>query len=225
MGKVVVFANQKGGVGKSTMAILYANHLTGDEFDKSVLLVEFDIQKSITSQRSNDIKALNSDEDMKYNVEYFMLKDFDDSVKVMEKFKSQTEATILIDLPGNITDNFVAPILVLSDYIICPYQYETKVLESTTTFIKVIKSLRKKFPEEMQTKLIFVPNKIDIRKGTRNDLENQRMVDTVMRGYGEVTSKIPDRVDFERLTTYFNTQKQEELCKPCFDGLDKLIFG
>lgn len=225
MGKVIVFANQKGGVGKSTMAILYANHLTSDNLNKPVLLVEFDIQKSITTQRNNEINALNSDEDMGYNVEYFMLKDFDDSVKVMEGFKNQDEAIILIDLPGNITDNFVAPILILSDYIICPFQYENKVLESTTTFIKVCCTLREKFPEQMQNQLIFVPNKIDARKGTRMDLEKQRNVNLIMSKYGIVTPKIPERVDIERLTTYFNTQNHEELCKPCFELLDKHILG
>lgn len=233
-GKIIVFANQKGGVGKSTLTILYANHLTKEELNKSVLVVEFDIQKSISLQRKREMAAMKKslidedddiDESVKYNVEYVMLKGYEESVKLMEGFKKQQEATILIDLPGNITDDYIAPVLILSDFIICPYQYENKVLESTTTFIKVLASLRKKFPELMLSKTVFVPNRIDIRKGTAKDFENQEKVDSILKAYGEVVPKIPDRVDFERMNTIGNTLKQEQFCEKCFDQLDRLIFG
>lgn len=227
MAKIVVFANQKGGVGKSTLAILYANHLTGsdDPDGKGVLVVDTDVQRSILAQRRDDMEQWGEDE-MKYAVEYFKLTTMDEAEKMILDAKNKLEDTIvLVDVPGNITDDYIAPLLIYADYIICPYQYENKVLESTTTFIKVLESLRMKFPNKMVGQTIFVPNKIDSREGTKADLEVQKKVDDIMSKYGIVTSKVPSRVDFTRINTYINTPKQEQLVIPCFSDMDKHILS
>lgn len=154
MAKIVVFANQKGGVGKSTLAILYANHLTGgdDPDEKGVLVVDTDVQRSILAQRRDDVEQWGEDE-MKYAVEYFKLTTMDEAERMILDAKNKLDDTIvLVDVPGNITDDYIAPLLIYADYIICPYQYENKVLESTTTFIKVLESLRTKFPSKMKGK-------------------------------------------------------------------------
>ena len=48
----VVFANQKGGVGKSTLCILFANYLAAK--GKSVCIIDTDLQKTILMQRRKD---------------------------------------------------------------------------------------------------------------------------------------------------------------------------
>ena len=50
--KIIVFANQKGGVGKSTLCILLANYLT--YWKKDVCIIDTDIQQSATLQREQD---------------------------------------------------------------------------------------------------------------------------------------------------------------------------
>ena len=47
--KKVVFANQKGGVGKSTLCILFANYLASK--GKDVCIIDTDLQKSLTTYR------------------------------------------------------------------------------------------------------------------------------------------------------------------------------
>lgn len=225
MATIVVFANQKGGVGKSTLAILYANHLSGmdDPEGKGVLIVDTDAQKSILNQRNNDIEIFDKDS-MKYEVEHFRLRTMEESEQIMKSIKQLPDSVVLIDIPGNITDNYLAPLLVGADFIICPYQYENKVLESTTTFIRVIGKLKEKIPT-MKAKLVFVPNMIDQREGTRFDLENWKKCDEILSQYGTVTNKVPSRIDFKRINTYINTPKQEQLGSPCFSDLDELILS
>ena len=48
----IVFANQKGGVGKSTLCILFANYLAWK--GKSVCIIDTDLQKTILMQRQKD---------------------------------------------------------------------------------------------------------------------------------------------------------------------------
>ena len=59
---ILLFSNQKGGVGKSTLAALYANHLAnGDEnagiMPRKVQFIEADMQRSLSSQREEDVAA------------------------------------------------------------------------------------------------------------------------------------------------------------------------
>ena len=48
----IVFANQKGGVGKSTLCMLFANYLAWKKQD--VCLIDTDLQKTIMMQRKKD---------------------------------------------------------------------------------------------------------------------------------------------------------------------------
>ena len=50
--KIIVFANQKGGVGKSTLCILLANYLA--YWKKDVCIIDTDLQQSATLQREQD---------------------------------------------------------------------------------------------------------------------------------------------------------------------------
>ena len=40
MAKIIMFGNQKGGIGKSTLTILTANTLASPEFDYKVLVID-----------------------------------------------------------------------------------------------------------------------------------------------------------------------------------------
>ena len=50
--KIIVFANQKGGVGKSTLCILLADYLA--YWKKDVCIIDTDFQQSATLQREQD---------------------------------------------------------------------------------------------------------------------------------------------------------------------------
>ena len=222
MGKILVVANQKGGVGKSTVTMLYANYLSNT--GKKVMVIDADIQQSIFRQRRDDIGCW-SEEEMKYPVEYFNITTPKETEKWMLSLKNDfNDLTTIIDMPGDIKSDGNAPVLVHADYLICPFQYERKVLESTTTYIKVINYLRGKFKGIMRNTMIFVPNKIDVRKNSKEQLSQQEYINGIMKNFGKLTEKIPDRVSIERMNTYNVDSKTEELVLPCFKNIDDVVF-
>ncbi len=56
----VVFANQKGGVGKSTLCMLFANYLSWKR--KPVCIIDTDLQKSIMMQRQKDLQIFDEED-------------------------------------------------------------------------------------------------------------------------------------------------------------------
>ena len=70
----IVFANQKGGVGKSTLCILFANYLAWKKHD--VCIIDTDLQKSISMQRRKDMEIYEGVEEP-YTVQGFDVQDPD----------------------------------------------------------------------------------------------------------------------------------------------------
>lgn len=68
----VVFANQKGGVGKSTLCILFANYLAWKKQD--VCVIDTDLQKTIKMYRKKDLE-LYPDAEEPYEVQDFDVQD------------------------------------------------------------------------------------------------------------------------------------------------------
>ena len=148
----VVFANQKGGVGKSTLCILFANYLAAK--GKSVCIID---------------KELYDGEEEPYNVQDFDVTDVETMQKLVDS-ASQVDGFVLFDSPGNISEDGLAPLFVGADYIVCPYEYEDKALDSTGVFVQVLNVLREHNPQ-MTAQLFFVPNRIDPRIGTADEQE------------------------------------------------------
>ena len=55
MGKIISFANQKGGVGKTSLCAIFANHLTAK--GQKVSVKDMDIQMSLSGHREDDLKV------------------------------------------------------------------------------------------------------------------------------------------------------------------------
>ena len=156
----IIFANQKGGVGKSTLCILFANYLSWKR--KSVCIIDTDLQKSILTQRQKDEKIY--DGDAPYNIQGFDVNKPELMQELMEA-ASEVEGYVLFDSPGNVSEDGLVPMFVNADYIVCPYEYEDKTLESTGVFVQVINALKAQNPS-MHARMFFVPNRIDSRIGT-----------------------------------------------------------
>lgn len=208
----IVFANQKGGVGKSTLCILFANYLAWKKQD--VCIIDTDLQKTISMQRKKDMDIYEGVEEP-YTVQDFDVQDPDTMQQLMDS-ASETEGFVLFDSPGNVSEDGLVPMFTSADYIVCPYEYEEKTLDSTGMFIQVVNALRQTTPE-MEARLFFIPNRIDVRIGTADELKMWKQTDAIFKQLGSVTPRITARAALKRINTFEITVAQREAVKPAFD--------
>lgn len=209
---IVTFANQKGGVGKTTLCMLFANYLVKKKYN--VLVLDVDRQRSILAQRRSDASAF-TDQEEEYNIEECDIESLENAQMMIEQAKS-IDGIILLDTPGNVTEDGLIPIFKNSDVIICPYQYEKRCLESTGVFIQVVEKLKSMF-SDMKPKLFYVPNNVDIRIGTKDEIELWSETDSIFQKFGFVTPRIAYKSSLMRANTYNLSSAQEEEVKLCFD--------
>ena len=214
----IVFANQKGGVGKSTLCMLFANYLAWKKQD--VCIIDTDLQKTIMMQRKKD-REIYDDMEEPYTVQDFDVQDPELMQQLMES-ASQTEGFVLFDSPGNVSEDGLVPMFTGADFIICPYEYEEKTLDSTGTFIQVINALRQTTPE-MTARLFFVPNRIDVRIGTADELRMWKQTDAIFKQLGAGTPRITARASLKRINTFEISASQRDAVKGAFDFMIRRI--
>ena len=212
----VVFANQKGGVGKSTLCILFANYLAYKR--KPVCIIDTDLQKTIMMQRQKDAQVYEGMEEP-YIVQGFDVSEPELMQQLMDS-ASQVEGYVLFDSPGNVSEDGLVPLFADADYIVCPYEYEDKTLDSTGVFVQVINALKEHNPE-MHAQLFFVPNRIDPRIGTTEEQRMWTATNDIFQQIGKVTPMVNSRATLKRINTYELLATQREAVKGAFDFMLK----
>lgn len=211
--KTIVFANQKGGVGKTTLCALFANYLIRK--GKSVVVVDADYQRSLSSQRQDESE---SDEfrtlEEPYNVYQFSLDSRENSDRLMDEMR-KVEGYTLIDSPGALTDDGLIPLLTKADLVVVPFDYSNIILKSTATFIKVYKELSEKYGGH--AKLVFVPNRIEKGAGYKEEREMWAEYDKLFASIGVLTPKIFKRYNFTRYNTFGISIEDAESVKGAFN--------
>lgn len=204
---LVAIANQKGGVGKTTIAILFSNYLF--EKEREFIAVDFDFQESFYSKWEEEKEA--REEDPPYEVLQISL---EDSSKVIELENMNNDELFLLDLPGKIDDDNLIPILKNLDFVIVPFSYDKLTFQSTLYFCQVIKAVN----ENLQ--IIFVPNKV---KSTVK-YTTKEQVSEILKNYGVMAPQITDRISIQRLSVYKNSKDVEELCDKTFHFITDKIW-
>ena len=191
----IIFANQKGGVGKSTLCILFANYLA--YWKRPVCVIDTDIQATIASTRNFDART--NDGEPPYEVYPLSL----DDPEAMEHFMEQSadiEGYQLFDTAGRLDDDVIGVLLTHADYIIVPFEMETKSMMSTSSFLRVMAGLKERMG--VNPRLFLVPNKYDRRIGTAEELKSLAGRIHEMSGYGIVTPCVHYRAHMMRINTY-----------------------
>ena len=206
---VIVFGNQKGGVGKTTLCTLFANYLAS--IGKRTLVIDCDNQQTISEKRKADERKY-TDVKFPYNVQPFNIANEEHVQNLMRNLK-EMDGVVLIDAPGNLAQQGV----------VCPFQYESTSVNSTATFILFLAKLKEKFPG-MHTETFFVVNRHDKRYGKKAELALWAKTDERLSQYGIVTPKIEVKADMQRYNTIEVMSNQRDIVYPTFKFICDHIF-
>jgi len=149
---VIVIAHQKGGVGKSTIAVNLAVELSKK---KKITIIDLDYQKTLTS--FNGIRVKNG-------LKSLDIQEFH-SEKGLMKFIDDEDGDILIDC-GGFDSKFNRIALIGADLIITPVSSSFADLLGLNTFIPILQDIKKVRPE---LKANILLNNIDPRSGKSVD--------------------------------------------------------
>ena len=217
MNKIIVFANQKGGCGKSTLCLLLANYLAWQK--KSVCVIDTDTQQTLVQQRKDDIEFLEDDK-MPYPIQGFDVGTPEIMQQLMENAKA-FDGYVLIDCPGNMKEDGLVPVLTQADYIICPFRYDQKTLSSTSAFVSILRELWNKL-DCKEVPLLFIPNNI-VRKGNIEEKRMWREVAKTFSMIGTLLESVPGRAALEKTNTYEITSVQRDVVEPTFKNVLEII--
>jgi chromosome partitioning protein len=169
---IITFGTQKGGTGKTTLAIAFANYISGIS-ERKVNIFDFDFQKSFYHKWKEDEQ---SELPKLYDVEIIdeeneqPFSDFEHLIEMKE-----SEDINLFDLAGTLDVRY-SDLLIYSDFIVIPFEYSNVSAKSTLVFINFLGLL------ESQAERIFIRSKYD--KGYK--YQNQEGVDVEISKYGVI---------------------------------------
>lgn len=203
---IITFGTQKGGVGKTTLAIAVANYISlFTEYKLNVL--DFDFQKSFY-QKWKDDETLKGD----YLYDVTLVDDSNETLTsdevVLQQLKDSDEI-FLFDIAGNIQQKY-SKVLEFSNFIIVPFSYSDVTINSTLVFVNLCKIL------DVQGQLLFVRNIVDKNGKYLNQVE----MDVELRNHGTLLENaVYKRNCLQTITTKKLSSEQKLAIKGFFEEL------
>ena len=147
---IITFATQKGGAGKTTLAIAFANYISSLS-ERKLNVFDFDFQKSFYYKWKEDEGS-----DLP---KYMMLKLLTVTGKPFSDFETlielkESEDINLFDLAGTLDEKY-SDLLIYSDIIVIPFEYSDVSSKSTLVFINLLGMI------ESQAERVFIRSKYD----------------------------------------------------------------
>lgn len=219
---IVTFANQKGGVGKTSLCVTFANYLVMKGV--RVVVIDCDFQHSILKCRKADLKHY-GEELIPYEVWSHEPNSSEAMITLIEKLHNDPGIdVVLMDSPGSLKADGLVPMFVNSDIIAVPFHYDLVTVPSTASFLMFLDRLRKAVGSRMKARLFIIPNLHDNRVGKRSELLLWDNTRDTFSNYGYVTSKIPRRADLQRFSTIAGLDLAQAAVTPVFDKIYDSIF-
>ena len=184
---IVTFANQKGGVGKTSLCVTFANYLVMKGV--RVVVIDCDFQHSILKCRKADLKHY-GEELIPYEVWSHEPNSSEAMITLIEKLHNDPGIdVVLMDSPGSLKADGLVPMFVNSDIIAVPFHYDLVTVPSTASFLMFLDRLRKAVGSRMKAQLFIIPNLHDNRVGKRTELLLWDNTRDTFSNYGYVTFK------------------------------------
>ena len=203
---IITFATQKGGTGKTTLAIAFANYISAIS-ERNINVFDFDYQKSFYQKWKEDEEL---DLPKLYDVETIgeeVEQPFSDFETILD-LKDNDDIN-LFDLAGTLDAKY-SDLLIYSDFIIIPFEYSDVSAKSTLVFVNFLGIL------ESQSERIFIRSKYD--KGYK--YLNQEGMDAEIKKYGTlIKSPVFKRNCLQTIDTRKLTYEQKYAVKNSFNEI------
>ena len=183
MAKIIVISNSKGGTGKSTICMQFANYLVA--LGKRVIILDADEGQSIAEFRQMELRN-NPQAAIPWQVYNATF----NSLSFVERARTMGDVYVLVDCPGSLNPNLLS-FFQNADAIIIPFRYDDVVVLRTITFVKVLNSAK------INAKRLFLPNYIDVRVKT----PNEEAIRNMFRQVGTILPRIKQGVAIQRVST------------------------
>ena len=183
MAKMIVISNSKGGTGKSTICMQFANYLASQ--GKKVSVLDCDEGQSVVELRQMELRQ---SEDAIIPWEVYNATS--NSRSFVKRARTMGDVYVLVDCPGSLNPNLL-PFFQNADAIIIPFRYDDVVVLRTMTFVKVLNAAH------ITAKKLFLPNYIDVR--VKNP--NEESIREMFRNVGAILPRIKQGVAIQRVST------------------------
>lgn len=184
MAKVIVISNSKGGTGKSTLCMQFANYLAFQ--GKKVAVLDCDEGQSVMELRQMELRQ-SQDATLPWEV----YNATSNSRLFVERARAMGEVYILVDCPGSLNPNLL-PFFQNADAIVIPFRYDDVVIMRTMDFVQILKVTN------IRAKQLLLPNCIDVRIKNPNE---EAIKDMFRRNGGHVLPRIKQGVAVQRCST------------------------
>ena len=149
MAKILMFGNQKGGVGKSQCSVIVATALSRPPFNLKVAIVDIDEQKSIVYARKMDALSYGTEgggeATAPFDVFDFDIETLQNQIADLDK-KYQVlliDAAGKLDAKADVTQQEVTKSLMYIDFLFLPFVAGNYNLDSTLRYLQFILQLQK----------------------------------------------------------------------------------
>lgn len=226
--KIIVVANQKGGVGKSTVCMALANYLAVEMKFNVGGIIDTDFQLSIAKRRKADLERIAGTEEFPaYQITSFNLDNYSNIPELIEELRKMGTYYIF-DTPGRLNHQGIVGLLAFADYIIVPFNYDNLALGSTIQFIMFYNNLKLELSKNdsigFNPTIFFVPVMIDSRIGTEAEKDLWERIRQAYLSIGIITKPIRYVAEMKRVDTIKLNKKQLTAVSDTFQDILTEIF-
>lgn len=220
---IITFANQKGGVGKTTLYALFASYLVSK--GHSVAVFDTDPQQSIVKKRTSDSAAY-AGMPLPYNIYPFSLTNEQALLSLIGNLRNAGSADfVLFDSAGSLTDQALLALFANSDYLLTPFHYDNLSVPSTAVFVAVVVGLRRSLGDAMTAVHYIIPNLEEPGVGTREEKELWKLVNEKFSEHVRIAPTVYKRQALRRFSTISDMDGQLLIVSPAFDHIYNDITG
>jgi len=191
MGKIILFTNVKGGVGKTVMCSFFASFLTQN--GRRVAVIDADIQQSLSDHREDDLQKY-PDLPLPWQIKSFAGMSPDAVANTLTNLKSLSY-DVVIDCPGNIIDPNLKAIYSVADIAVVPIHYDPDSIRATFKFARL-------FKKNFRARMFFLPNNISGIEENRDSVKELRdKAFDVLKEFGYLTARVKRCVSVAEYST------------------------